>query len=75
MRTVALRAAVAAAAVPSLLLLGSGAAAADQPAPDPVRPVVLLGQNQNPLAAFLACAPVGLIPLFGPNIILPICVA
>ncbi|MGW4480607.1 hypothetical protein [Rhodococcus triatomae] len=75
MRTVALRAAIAAAALPPLLLLGSAGAAADPSAADPVHPVVLIGQNQNPPGALLACAPVGIIPLFGPNVIFPICVA
>lgn len=68
------RTALAAAAAASLLLLAPATASAD-PLPDAVRPAVLIGQGQDPIAAFLACAPVGIIPLFGPNIVLPICVA
>ncbi|MFC4605343.1 hypothetical protein [Rhodococcus kronopolitis] len=71
-----LRLALAAIAVAPLIALGSGAsagAAAPVPLPPAAQPVVLLGQI-DPLGSILACAPWGLIPLFGPNIIFPICV-
>ena len=69
-----LRLALAAIAVAPMIALGSGTtAAAAAPAPSAVQPVVLLGQI-DPLGSILACAPWGLIPLFGPNIIFPICV-
>lgn len=71
-------AAAAAAAAPLLLLATAPAHAATGPTalPDSVHPVVMIGQqHSDPIAAFLACAPTGLIPVFGPNIVLPICVA
>ncbi|MFF0817649.1 hypothetical protein ACFYVR_21155 [Rhodococcus sp. NPDC003318] len=72
------RTTLATAALAPAILLAPGAAAAE-PAPastfPAVHPVVLIGQHQDPIAALLACAPVGLIPVFGPNIIFPICLA
>ena len=75
MSTILLRSAAAAAVATPLLLAGAATAHAEPTPPaGPVHPVVLIGQqHSDPLAAFLACAPVGLIPLFGPNIIFPIC--
>ncbi|MFD4293890.1 hypothetical protein ACFWPA_11475 [Rhodococcus sp. NPDC058505] len=68
---------VAAAATPLLLAAPAPATAAPlAPPPGPVHPVVLIGQQHaDPLAAFLACAPAGIVPLFGPNVIFPICLA
>ncbi|SEL92207.1 hypothetical protein [Rhodococcus maanshanensis] len=46
--------------------------------PDMITPVVLLpGQTtwQGALGTVLACAPWGLIPLIGPNVAFPICLA
>lgn len=46
--------------------------------PELITPVVLLpGQTtwQGALGSVLACAPWGLIPLFGPNVAFPICLA
>jgi hypothetical protein len=46
--------------------------------PDLITPVVLLpGQTtwQGALGTVLACAPWGLIPLIGPNVAFPICLA
>lgn len=76
MNKTALRLALAATAAASLIALGPGvAAAAPAPAPVPeaVHPVVLFGQL-GPLGAVLSCAPVGLLPILGPNVIFPICV-
>lgn len=77
MYTNLLRPAVVAAVATPLLLLGSGTSNADAATatPDPIRPVVLIGQKTDPLGALLACAPAGILPVFGPNIIFPICVA
>ncbi|WP_077041830.1 hypothetical protein [Rhodococcus sp. MTM3W5.2] len=47
-------------------------------APDLITPVVLLpGQTtwQGALGTVLACSPWGLIPLIGPNVAFPICLA
>ncbi|MFC7448958.1 hypothetical protein [Rhodococcus daqingensis] len=68
--------ALAATAAASMTVLGPGiaAAAAPGPAAELVQPVVRLGQT-DPLAAFLECAPTGLIPVFGPSIVFPICLA
>ncbi|MGW6374780.1 hypothetical protein ACWFRB_01785 [Rhodococcus sp. NPDC055112] len=46
--------------------------------PDAITPVVMLqGQTtwQGALGTVLACAPWGLIPLIGPNVAFPICLA
>ncbi|MFD4183285.1 hypothetical protein [Rhodococcus sp. NPDC058514] len=69
--------ALAATAGASMIVLGPGIAAAGPavtPGPDLIQPVVRLGQT-DPLAAFLECAPTGLIPVFGPSIVFPICLA
>ncbi|MGW0043846.1 hypothetical protein [Rhodococcus sp. NPDC003348] len=76
MNATALRAAVVAVVTPLLLIGPCIAGAAAVPiTPDPVHPVVLIGQKTDPLGALLACAGTGLIPVFGPNIIFPICLA
>lgn len=68
------RAVLATAALAPAVLLAPGVAAADPIETAAVHPVVLIGQqHQDPIAALLACSPVGLIPVFGPNIIFPIC--
>ncbi|TQF65441.1 hypothetical protein FK531_21460 [Rhodococcus spelaei] len=58
-----------------MIALTPGVAAAQTavaPAPGSVHPVVLFGQL-GPLGAILSCAPVGIVPIIGPNIIFPIC--
>lgn len=76
MNTTLRRATLLGAATPLLILVGPGHAAADPPpTPAPAHPVVLLGQHSDPLNAFLTCVGTGLIPLVGPNIVFPICLA
>ncbi|MFC9788927.1 hypothetical protein [Rhodococcus sp. NPDC127528] len=67
--------ALAAIAVAPMIALTPGLAAADTavvPAPGSVHPVVLFSQL-GPLGAILSCAPVGIVPIIGPNVIFPIC--
>ncbi|MGW6374781.1 hypothetical protein ACWFRB_01790 [Rhodococcus sp. NPDC055112] len=77
MNRTARRSALAASAAAFMLILGSGIAAAAPttgPTTELIQPVVRLGQT-DPVAAFLECALTGFIPLIGPNVIFPICLA
>ncbi|MFD4183286.1 hypothetical protein [Rhodococcus sp. NPDC058514] len=87
MNTITLRTATAAAVIAPVLALGVGAAVAGASTPEPpaspvspelITPAVMLpGQTtwQGALGAVLACSPWGLIPLIGPNVAFPICLA
>ncbi|MFC7448959.1 hypothetical protein [Rhodococcus daqingensis] len=71
-------AAVAGATAPDLPPTAPAVVETTPIAPELITPVVLLpGQTtwQGALGSVLACAPWGLIPLIGPNVAFPICLA